>query len=327
MRTPSEHAKNATGALHKLLQISPDYFDAEGTAAIIEEAIRNATRACTAGARRQLREAKDASQERLARLLSASPAVIYSFTARGDFAPTFVSDNILAVFGYTPAEYLEHSSFWRDRVHPDDLARVEDAISRFFQNGVHAVEYRFRRKDGSYCWVNDEQHLIRGADVVGSWSDITVRKLAEEEKAAAHARLAQLLTSSPAVIYSYKATGDFAPTFVSQKIRDWLGYDPQEYLAHADFWRRCVHLDDLAAVEAESVQLFQKGRHTVEYRFLKKDGTYCWVNDAQQLIRMRRAKRPRSLARGAILASVSKPKRQRRRHGIASTTCSLARRR
>jgi adenylate cyclase len=38
-------------------------------------------------------------------------------------------------------------------------------------------------------------------------------------------------------------------------------------------------------VEAESIQLFKKGRHTVEYRFLKKDGTYCWVNDAQQLIR------------------------------------------
>jgi adenylate cyclase len=38
-------------------------------------------------------------------------------------------------------------------------------------------------------------------------------------------------------------------------------------------------------VEAESIQLFKKGRNTVEYRFLKKDGTYCWVNDAQQLIR------------------------------------------
>jgi PAS domain S-box-containing protein len=276
MRTPSEHAKNATGALHKLLQISPDYFDAEGIAAIIDEAIRNATRACTARARRQLREAKDASQERLVRLLSASPAVIYSFKARGDFAPTFVSDNIRSVFGYTPAEYLEHSSFWRDRVHPDDLARVEDAISRFFQNGVHAVEYRFRRKDGSYCWVKDEQHLIRAADgrpleVVGSWSDITVRKLAEEEKAGAHARLAQLLTSSPAVIYSYKATGDFAPTFVSQNIRYWLGYDPHEHLAHADFWRRCIHPDDLAAVEAESVQLFQKGRHTVAQQLIRDE--------------------------------------------------------
>ena len=158
------------------------------------------------------------------------------------------------MFGYAPSEYLEDPSFWRERVHPDDLARVEETISKFFQNGVHAVEYRFRRKDGSYCWVNDEQHLIRGADgkpleIVGSWSDITARKAAEQAKAAAQARLSQLLASSPAVIYSYKATGDFAPTFVSQNIRDWLGYEPREYLENADFWRRCVHPDDLAAVE------------------------------------------------------------------------------
>src|SRR4030095_10136991 len=53
----------------------------------------------------------------------------------------------------------------------------------------------------------------------------------------------------------------------------------------ADFWRRCGHPDDRAAVEAESIHLFKKGRHTVEYRFLRKDGTYCWVNDAQRLIR------------------------------------------
>jgi hypothetical protein len=33
--------------------------------------------------------------------------VIYSFKAAGDYAPTFVSDNIVAVFGYAPAEYLD----------------------------------------------------------------------------------------------------------------------------------------------------------------------------------------------------------------------------
>src|SRR5436190_12922549 len=289
MTTQSEYASHATSALHEMVLMAPD-FDAERAEAVIERAIRNATRERDKRARQQLQEAQAVAQERLARLLSASPAVIYSFKATGDFAPTFVSNNIIDVFGYSPAEYLENPSFWRDRVHPDDLARVEDAVARFFHNGVHSVEYRFRRKDGSYCWVNDEQRLIRNGDgkpleIVGSWSDITARKAAEEAKAAAHARLSQLLASSPAVIYSYRATGDFAPTFVSENIRDWLGYERHEYLENADFWRRCVHPDDFAAVEAESVQLFTKGRHTVEYRFQKKDGTYCWVNDAQRLIR------------------------------------------
>ena len=219
MTTASEYAKGATTALHHVLRISPGDFDEEGTAAVIERAIRNATRERDARARRQLREAQAASQESLARLLSASPAVIYSFKASGDFAPTFISDNIIDVFGYAPAEYLADPSFWRDRVHPDDLVRVEEAVAKFFHNGVQAVEYRFRRKDGSYCWVNDEQRLIRSGEgkpleIVGSWSDITGRKAAEEAKAAAHARLSQLLTGSPAVIYSYKATGDFAPTFI-----------------------------------------------------------------------------------------------------------------
>ncbi len=292
MTTPREYAKSATAALGQVLHISTDDFDAEETAAVIEHAIRNATRERESKALRQLKKVQAAGQERLRRLLSSSPAVIYSFKATGDFAPTFVSDNIEDVFGYAPAEYLDDPSFWRDRVHPDDLARVEDAISKCFQNGVHSVEYRFRRKDGRYCWVNDEQHLIRGADgkpveIVGSWSDITARKAAEEAKAAAHVRLSQLLASSPAVIYSYKAMGDFAPTFVSSNIGDWLGYEPREYLENADFWRRCVHPDDLAAVEAQSLQLFKKGRHAVEYRFLKKDGTYFWVNDEQRLIRDR----------------------------------------
>ena len=288
--TPSEYAKRATATLQTVLQISPGEFNAEGAAAVIEQAIRNATGGQETGARRELREVQTAAQERLARLLSASPAVIYSFKATGDYAPTFVSDNIIDVFGYEPVEYLEDPSFWRDRVHPDDLARVEEAIAKFFQNGVHAVEYRFRRKDNSYCWVNDEQRLIADVDgkpleIVGSWSDITARKAAEEEKAKAHVRLSRLLASSPAVIYSYKATGDFAPTFVSENIRDWLGYDPQEYLEHPNFWWSRVHPDDLATVKAEAVHLFKKGSHTVEYRFLKKDGTHCWVNDAQQLIR------------------------------------------
>ena len=59
MTTPSEHAKDAMSALHQILRISPRDFDAEGTAAVIEQAIRNATRERDTRARRQLKEAEE----------------------------------------------------------------------------------------------------------------------------------------------------------------------------------------------------------------------------------------------------------------------------
>src|ERR1700747_2617297 len=125
MTTPSEYARNAAAALPDSVHVAAGDFDVDSASAVIEKVIEDATRERESRSRRQLSAVKAAAQERLVRLLSSSPAVIYSFKASGDFAPTFVSDNIGTVFGYTPAEYLENPSFWRERVHPDDLPRVE----------------------------------------------------------------------------------------------------------------------------------------------------------------------------------------------------------
>jgi PAS domain S-box-containing protein len=133
---------------------------------------------------KQTEQALLAAQARLRHLLSTSPSVLYSFEAKGEYAPTFVSDNVRELLGYEPSEYLEGPAFWLEQVHPDDLPRILPQYPRLFETGRHGCEYRFRRKDSTYCWVRDEMRLSRAESgdplqVVGSWSDITELKQAE----------------------------------------------------------------------------------------------------------------------------------------------------
>jgi two-component system sensor histidine kinase/response regulator len=142
----------------------------------------------------------EVASARLSLLVSAAPSVIYSFRATGDFEPTFVSDNISKLLGYQTDEYMKDASFWRSHVHPDDVSRVEDAQAQLFTAGQHLAEYRFRKKDGSYCWVSDEQHLIRDADgepleVVGSWSNVDTRKAADQALVEANAAKSAFLAN------------------------------------------------------------------------------------------------------------------------------------
>ena len=290
MTTLRECADTAAAALVEMLRTTEGAADTATIADVIERVLNQATSETEEGAQRRLVDLEASMQRRLTRLLDASPAVIYSFKARDDFAPIFVSDNIETLFGYPPRDYLDNPNFWREHVHPEDLPRIEAEVGAIFENGKHVLEYRFRRNDGSYCWVSDEQHLVRDgkgepAEIVGSWSDIGARKKAEEAEDAAQARLALLLESAPAVIYSFKATGDYAPTFVSENIKRLLGYCPDKYLQNADFWRKRVHPDDLAHVESEQAKLFEQDRHTAEYRFRNIDGSYRWLHDEQHLIR------------------------------------------
>jgi len=144
--------------------------------------------------RKEAEFAREAARERLDLLLSAAPVVVYSFAAMGDYKPNFVSPSIRQILGYRPDDYLTEPDFWRKRVHPDDLPAIEKKQGDLFRDGVNWMEYRFCKKDGTYLWVSDEQHLIRDDDgqpleVVGSLADIEDRKQAELECEAAQIEL------------------------------------------------------------------------------------------------------------------------------------------
>ncbi|MEE9138783.1 MAG: PAS domain-containing protein, partial [candidate division NC10 bacterium] len=64
----------------------------------------------------ELKEAR----ERLQYLLAVSPAIIYTTQVSGDYACTFVSENLHEIVGYTPQEMVTDPKFWPGRLHPED---------------------------------------------------------------------------------------------------------------------------------------------------------------------------------------------------------------
>ncbi|MGB6438328.1 MAG: response regulator [Methyloceanibacter sp.] len=289
MTRARQHAESATAALLEILSASHD-IDAKAVTEIFERTLSEAAREQEKRELQRVADIQASAHVHFSRLLNASPAVIYCRMASGDYEPSFVSESVSSLFGCTPREYLENPYLWRDRVHPDDVPRIADWVDRMFESDKRSIEYRIRRPEGSYFWVEDRQQIVRDAEgkpveIVGSWMDVTARKEAEETREKVRSRLDLLLGAAPAVVYSFAASGDFAPTFVSDNIEGMLGYRPEEYLKDAAFWRAHVHPEDLAEVEAEQARLFETGAHLSEYRFRKKDGSYCWVSDEQHLIR------------------------------------------
>jgi two-component system cell cycle sensor histidine kinase/response regulator CckA len=122
----------------------------------------------------------------VARFVSASPAVIYALEVEPErLRLAWVSENLRALSGWTAAD-AGRDGWWTENFHPEDRARVEHANAMPYSVDHQILEFRFRRKDGSYFWVRDEKRLLRDdagrpSEVIGSWTDVTARVQLEEQ--------------------------------------------------------------------------------------------------------------------------------------------------
>ena len=187
-------AETAAAAVLRVLSANPGDAGVDAAAEIIEIALHNAGREQEKRELQRVADLQASAHAHLSRLLNASPAVIYCRRATGDYEPTFVSDSVTRLFGCTPAEYISNPYLWRDRVHPDDVPRINAWVDRLSESDQRSIEYRIRREDGSYFWVHDRQHVIRDEEgvpieIAGSWTDVTERKEAEAAREEARSRL------------------------------------------------------------------------------------------------------------------------------------------
>ncbi|MDH5492080.1 MAG: PAS domain S-box protein, partial [Myxococcales bacterium] len=127
-------------------------------------------------------------------LLRHSPAVLYTCRATGDFAATFVSENVETQLGLRASRFTSDPSFWSSRIHPRERDTVLAGLSALFEHDRHVHEYRFLDGHGDYRWMRDELRLLRSAageplEISGYWIDVTSRRELEIKLAEANAIL------------------------------------------------------------------------------------------------------------------------------------------
>ena len=227
-------------------------------------------------------------RERLQYLMKVSSGVLYTTNALGNYACTYVSENVDLVMGYAPWEMLEDPEFWSSRLHPEDAKRVFNELFPLIGKGGGSLQYRFRHRGGNYLWVQDTFKVMhddagRPLEIVGSWADISNLKRAEQvmsERLATMQNLQELVAASPSVVYTTQVMGSLACTFVSDNLKSLMEYAPWEMRDDPKFWQKHLHPDDVPRVLAEINRLIAAGGGAVEYRFRHRRGNYIWIQDS-----------------------------------------------
>ena len=124
------------------------------------------------------------SEERLRLVLRASNDAVYDW----DVPSGRVHLTGGGTFGYSSAEDEYDISWWEERVHPDDRARVEATLQAAIAGDAESwtEEYHFLRADGVYAAVLDRGLIVRAPDgrstrMIGCMADLTERRRLEDQ--------------------------------------------------------------------------------------------------------------------------------------------------
>ncbi len=222
--------------------------------------------------------AEDAVREaraRLAYLLSATDAVTYTCRPDGDFGATFISDNITALLGYQPDDFVHDSAFWIDHIHPEDRPQVLAGLAHLFQHDHHVHEYRFADRSGAWRWMHDELRVVRDAagepsELIGFWIDVTARHEMEDSLRRSEANFRLLIELSPTAMAV--ASRDGRIVYANPACLKLLGYDRvDELVGRAPL--DVVHPDDRERARRRIERLPRVRRNSsYEQRFVRRDG-------------------------------------------------------
>jgi PAS domain S-box-containing protein len=196
----------------------------------------------------------------------------------------------LSGFGYEGR--TEESSFdwWTERIHPEDVERVQRYIWRALDTGqTHwEDEYRFRRRDGTFSDVVDRGVIIRDeagkpVRVVGSMQDITRRKRHEQEME----QLAERFRSATmaAAVGTWRVDLKEMLFLADESLNLMLRGEKGEATLGFDEVMTAVHPDDRARVAHAVEESVATGRpYQCDHRVVSPQGEVRWLRSRGRVL-------------------------------------------
>ena len=223
------------------------------------------------------RQALKDSEERLRLALTATDQGLYDLNVQT--GECVVSPEYARMLGHDPAEFRETNAAWRERLHPEDRDEVYRAYTEYVagQREEYRIEFRQRTRDGDWKWILSLGKVVtwdaegRPLRMLGTHTDITERRRAEQKLRESEDRYRLLVEESPDAIGIYQ---DDRLVFVNQTGVQLFGAKTKaELLGRSS--AQVIHPEDAAkAMDRIRRRLAgEVGIYPCEVRYVRLDGT------------------------------------------------------
>ena len=201
-----------------------------------------------------------------------------------DFPYYFINRQMLQYLGYEDEEEFVSDIDGKisNCMHPDDRRIVDLAVAKQLKDhGEYVVEYRMKKKDGTYIWVHDLGRPVTAEDgrqaIASVCIDITAQRQAQDE-------VLHLYNNIPGAVFRCRFDADFSIISANDGLFDFLGYTRAEFEAMGNKMSAVIYPDDLK-IMAEKLNAQLQHDNTIhnENRLICKNGKIKWVSIKAQL--------------------------------------------
>lgn len=192
-----------------------------------------------------------------------------------------VNNTWLNTLGYKQENVI--GKWFGDFLHPDYVSTFKERFEQFKKDGlVEDVLFQMRKKNKEYVLVSFKGCVLHNPNgefkcTYCSFVDITDETLTLEKLQESESNYKRLLENSPAITYINNLNK--GALYWSSKIKDVLGFDPNNIIADTTQWTKSIHPEDIPKIDKILNNIEIGKTYELEYRIYDVNKNLHWFYD------------------------------------------------